>query len=1223
MSWGRVPLSWALIALVLCLGFSSVESNGLTLNNCPMEITADRSNLVYWAPPTVSSTSGAYTLVGTHQSGRYYFENTTVTYTAEDDAETQTCTFDIIIQDNGSPVITSCPMDMTATAPAGATSVSASWTAPTVEDSANVNVSPDKSPGSQFDLGRNVVTYTFTFTNNGAAEMSYCSFDIFVEGGGSVSTPSLVCPDPITITLQVGQDSAPVSWDDPRYPADLGSVTTVCARSKNDQFFQGRNEINCVGYFESGVAKMCSFHVQVNANQDDQVPSIIDCPSDFTVFVAPNAMGATITWPEPTIIDDNQQDLQLVSSHTRNIFYNVGSYDVVYTGTDVSNNEVECSFQFTVENDNSAPVFTNCPAPSLTAYVQAGETSGTVSWPQLTVIDNADDNVELNGPTEENLNMTVGETRNVAYVATDNFGNTQNCQFTVTLLVDQVPEYTGCSMDTTYPTNSGVNYTNVTWPEPLVTDDLSNGRLILTKSHEPGMRRTIGVYVVEYTATDERQNVGICSFVITVADQENPVLGTCPPSQTIVLGQSQVSTDVTWTNPTAMDNSCGPQPICGTVTVTSSRNPGLFTQGDHSVTITATDMALRTDTCTFVISVMPYIPDTTQPVWSVCPSSISENTDSGQPTYQYTWVEPTATDDRGVVFRFASHSPGFNFPIGTTTVTYRARDAEGNEGVCTFDVIVADNEAPVWTPNTGCGSTITHYVRTSGSLTLPVPTPAATDNSGVPPTITNTLTTRETFTFTTDIGSYQFQYTATDGSSNPVSNCMVTVTLIADANPWTLRGSVTLTRIRGQAGQFSNAAAPQRLTELMEDMDRLFRGSDVRSHFVGAESISHIFTGGNPRVTFRLYFNRLREGRHTSRQIADAFYKAIGSTLSFATNNFVLSGSLDFHVREFKMTSTIVRMGSTVNPPFVGQYNDDRSSLYIGLENNINQGMDSTYSGFFGYQVSVLIDLRDGSIINDVVLVFDDGSQTTEAAIVNQFNNALDTSGQLPGTGLYFNAILTVENQEICPANECQNGGTCTYNAAYTNMCTCAENYSGTNCETVPTTLNLSPLAIAAIVGGAILLLLLILALFCCCMYFCREPLGPYKDHRYMERPFQIVDDEESVVSSVDVFMMPRERPYRDSMPLALPPPAPVLALEPPPPPEAPILRLDDDYYPMEEEMYGRHNNAFAMDMYRSPDMDTYPSDAPSFSPDGEVYVTGPNQVAIRPSTKRSHYYRY
>ena len=99
-----------------------------------------------------------------------------------------------------------------------------------------------------------------------------------------------------------------------------------------------------------------------------------------------------------------------------------------------------------------------------------------------------------------------------------------------------------------------------------------------------------------------------------------------------------------------------------------------------------------------------------------------------------------------------------------------------------FGLLIADNEAPVWTPNTGCDTTTTYFVRTGRTLTLAIPTPSATDNSGVAPTITNGVTSQTTYTF--NPGTQTFQYTATDGddAGNSVGNCPVTVTLTEGKN---------------------------------------------------------------------------------------------------------------------------------------------------------------------------------------------------------------------------------------------------------------------------------------------------------------------------------------------------------------------------------------------------------------------------------------------------------
>ncbi len=223
--------------------------------------------------------------------------------------------------------------------------------------------------------------------------------------------------------------------------------------------------------------------------------------------------------------------------------------------------------------------------------------------------------------------------------------------------------------------------------------------------------------------------------------------------------------------------------------------------------------------------------------------------------------------------------------------------------------------------------------------------------------------------------------------------------------------------------------------------------------------------------------------------------------------------------------------------------------------------------------------MRPGSIIQDTILVFDDTSVTTEMQIVDLFNGKLNTPGELGiASGLYYDRIVYSFNQELCPLMEC-NDGTCSVSSNYTNVCTCPAGFTGTRCEAVTTT-ELSPLALAAIIGGAVLLLILVFALLCCCMYCLRTPLKPSEQYP-MERPFHFLDDEASVASSMDIFMLPRKR-ERSYLP-ALPPPAP------------PTLHIETD--------------------------DQYLTSGPSFSPDGGVYVTGPNQVAIRPSSKRYSFY--
>ncbi|WP_324024062.1 gliding motility-associated C-terminal domain-containing protein [Maribacter sp. BPC-D8] len=59
-----------------------------------------------------------------------------------------------------------------------------------------------------------------------------------------------------------------------------------------------------------------------------------------------------------------------------------------------------------------------------------------------------------------------------------------------------------------------------------------------------------------------------------------------------------------------------------------------------------------------------------------------------------TWTPPTASAD--AVSVTSNYSPGDSFLPGTTAVIYRAEDATGNVTVCTFNVIVEDDQDPVF-----------------------------------------------------------------------------------------------------------------------------------------------------------------------------------------------------------------------------------------------------------------------------------------------------------------------------------------------------------------------------------------------------------------------------------------------------------------------------------------------------------------------------------------------
>src|ERR671935_116371 len=134
---------------------------------------------------------------------------------------------------------------------------------------------------------------------------------------------------------------------------------------------------------------------------------------------------------------------------------------------------------------------------------------------------------------------------------------------------------------------------------------------------------------------------------------------------------------------TATDN-------CPGVSVVSVPASGSsFPVGTTTVTSTATDAQGNSATCTFTVTVN----DTQLPVIS-CSSNRVVSAFSGSCSSNVTFVV-TATDNCPGVSVVSVPASGSSFPVGTTTVTSTATDAQGNSATCTFTVTVNDTQLPV------------------------------------------------------------------------------------------------------------------------------------------------------------------------------------------------------------------------------------------------------------------------------------------------------------------------------------------------------------------------------------------------------------------------------------------------------------------------------------------------------------------------------------------------
>lgn len=224
----------------------------------------------------------------------------------------------------------------------------------------------------------------------------------------------------------------------------------------------------------------------------------------------------------------------------------------------------------------------------------------------------------------------------------------------------------------------------------------------------------IGDTVVTHTAADAAGNTTTASFTVRVTDNENPSIiappfinvGTDPGSATAVVNFTVSATD----NSATVDSGLSSL-------VVSPASGSAFPIGANLVTVTATDHAGNTAHQSFFVTVA----DDEAPMVTP-PAHIAVSTDPGLNTAVVTFT-PTATDNVGVTSLVSSPPSGSAFPLGTTsvsvtatdaegnsTVVYRATDNSGNTSTASFTVTVEDNAPrsfpPYRTsravPNRGC-----------------------------------------------------------------------------------------------------------------------------------------------------------------------------------------------------------------------------------------------------------------------------------------------------------------------------------------------------------------------------------------------------------------------------------------------------------------------------------------------------------------------------------------
>jgi gliding motility-associated-like protein len=487
------------------------------------------------------------------------------------------------------------------------------------------------------------------------------------------------CPSDITVPTAAGICGAPVSWTAPSVSDNCDSSPLVSSSHVPGSVFPvGVTTVTYTAIDDAGNSSVCTFTVTVT---DTEAPVITNCPTTITVNHMINTCWRQVYWPTITATDNcGSGNVTVTTSYPPGYVFPVGNTVVDVTAVDLAGNTSTCSFNVIVV-DAQAPVISVCPSNRFANSVP-GVCGAPVYWDNPTVFDNCPGVTFVSSHASGSI-FPVGVTQ-VSLIAVDGAGLSDTCVFNVTVFDVEAPVIVNGPANVTQNNDAGNCSAVVNWSAPSATDNCAV--VSFTSNFAPGAVFPVGTTTVSYTAVDSVGNTTVHNFTVTVVDAEQPVVANCPSDISIPAENGICGATATWTAPTFTDN-------CGAVVVDASHASGdLFPVGTTEVIYTATDATGNITICTFEVTVT----DTQAPLIANCPANINSC------STQVSWTEPAVSDNCGAVTVTASHQPGSEFPVGTTTVTYTATDSAGNVSVCSFQVTVSVPELIPVSQNVTC-----------------------------------------------------------------------------------------------------------------------------------------------------------------------------------------------------------------------------------------------------------------------------------------------------------------------------------------------------------------------------------------------------------------------------------------------------------------------------------------------------------------------------------------
>jgi hypothetical protein len=596
------------------------------------------------------------------------------------------------------------------------------------------------------EIGANIRTITVIDVNGNT---STCDATVTVIDN---IAPTAACADQ-TITLDASGNASIVAEDLDGGSFDNCNITSITASQTSfDCADLGDNAVILTVEDQSGNVGTCTATVTVI---DTDAPSIT-CPANVSVGTAAPLCGAPVNF---AVNANDNCSAQVTISHTSGQVFPVGTTTVSASAVDPSGNSAACSFTVTVADDDAPSSLCNNVGVVLDANGQGSITVAQVN-------NGSSDNCGIASLTLSTSSFTCANTgaNAVTLTVVDLSGNTSTCTANVTV-VDINPPVAICPANINVSNDAGLCGAAVSY-SASATDNCS---ATVALSIASGSFFPVGITGVSATATDPSGNTALCTFTVTVSDNEAPA-AVCNNVSVSLNANGLASIAAEDLDGGSSDN-CGIAAISASQTVFNCSNTGV-----NVVSLTVTDIHGNSSSCTANVTVT----DAIAPV-AICPASIVVSNDAGQCGAAVSY-SASATDNCSATIALSIASGSF-FQVGTTAVSGLATDPSGNTGSCSFTVTVNDTEAPAAV----CQNvTVVLDAAGQGSTTAAAINNGSSDNCGIA-----SISATPTSFSCANVGANTSTLTVTDIHGN-VSTCTATVTVLDNTAPVAVCQNLTI-----------------------------------------------------------------------------------------------------------------------------------------------------------------------------------------------------------------------------------------------------------------------------------------------------------------------------------------------------------------------------------------------------------------------------------------------